>query len=179
MAIWLCSDWHFSHNKDFILNPRGFNNIEEMNEAIVERHNALIAPDDTVYCLGDVMLGGDFEKSAEYVARMNGIKYLAIGNHDTDNKIRMYKEKNLFEDIQFGYRIKYKKKSIILTHYPTLVENFDDAVKIINIHGHTHSPLAWSQDHPYCYNVSMEASDCKPVLLDTILENLKSYNYHN
>lgn len=171
--IWLCSDWHFSHNKDFLLNPRGFDNSDEMNEEIVKRHNELVAPDDIVYCLGDVMLGGDFEKSAEYVKRMNGIKYLAIGNHDTDNKIKMYKEQNLFEDIQFGYRLRYKKKSIVLTHYPTLVENFDSAVKIVNIHGHTHNVASWNPDLPFCYNVCMEATNCKPILLDNILEEFK------
>ena len=47
--IWLCSDWHFWHNREFIWGPRRFNSIEEMNETIVDRHNSLVLPEDDVY----------------------------------------------------------------------------------------------------------------------------------
>ena len=35
--IWLISDTHFNHNKDFIWSPRGFNSVWEMNEVIIEK----------------------------------------------------------------------------------------------------------------------------------------------
>ena len=35
--IFLTSDSHFNHNKDFIYERRGFNSIEEMNEKIIEK----------------------------------------------------------------------------------------------------------------------------------------------
>ena len=41
MAIFLCSDWHFNHDRDFILAPRGFDTIEQHNEEIIRRHNSL------------------------------------------------------------------------------------------------------------------------------------------
>ena len=47
--IYLASDWHFNHNKPFIYEPRGFTNIEEMNEAIIKRHNSVVDDDDDVY----------------------------------------------------------------------------------------------------------------------------------
>ena len=34
MAIYLTSDWHFCHNQPFLYEPRGFKNIEEMNDII-------------------------------------------------------------------------------------------------------------------------------------------------
>ena len=55
--IFLTSDLHFGHNKEFIYKVRGFNSIEEMNEAIIERWNSVVNNDDDVYVLGDLMLG--------------------------------------------------------------------------------------------------------------------------
>ena len=31
--IWLCSDWHLNHNKEFIWKARGFESVAQMNEA--------------------------------------------------------------------------------------------------------------------------------------------------
>ena len=44
--IWLTSDWHLHHDKDFILQPRGFSSAEEMNQEILERHNSLVDDND-------------------------------------------------------------------------------------------------------------------------------------
>ena len=34
--IWLTSDLHFFHNREFVYKPRGFNSVEEMNEKIIQ-----------------------------------------------------------------------------------------------------------------------------------------------
>lgn len=54
--IWFTSDTHFCHDRGFLYEPRGFTNVEDMNEAIVQRWNSVVAPEDTVYHLGDAML---------------------------------------------------------------------------------------------------------------------------
>ena len=54
--IWFTSDTHFGHIKDFLWSPRGFNSIEEHDEIIIKNWNELVAPEDEVYHLGDVML---------------------------------------------------------------------------------------------------------------------------
>ena len=56
-AIWIISDTHFNHNKEFLYSPRGFNSVEEMNHAIVTLWNECVNDDDIVYHLGDVCLG--------------------------------------------------------------------------------------------------------------------------
>ena len=58
IKTWLVSDWHFNHDKAFIWKARGFEGVQEMNEAIIERHNTVVQPGDLVYCLGDACLGG-------------------------------------------------------------------------------------------------------------------------
>ena len=37
--IWLISDTHFNHNKEFVWKARGFNSVEEMNETIIKNVN--------------------------------------------------------------------------------------------------------------------------------------------
>lgn len=54
--IYLTSDLHFCHDKDFIYGARGFDSVDDMNAAIIENWNALINDDDEVYVLGDLML---------------------------------------------------------------------------------------------------------------------------
>lgn len=53
--IWLTSDWHLFHDRQFIYAPRGFNSVEENNKAILERHNNLVNSEDDVYVLGDLL----------------------------------------------------------------------------------------------------------------------------
>lgn len=170
--IWITSDSHLNHAKPFIYEARGFNTIEEMNEAIIENWNKVVKPNDIVYHLGDVMLGADLQAGLHLVSRLNGIKYLAYGNHDTDNRIKAFIEDHLFEDVQMGYRIKAPgKKTFILSHYPQLVANFDNPKPIYSIHGHTHSKDKWS-DVYHTYNVCMDAHNCTPVNLEDIVADI-------
>lgn len=172
--IWLCSDWHFNHNKDFIYKERGFSSIEEMNQTIIENHNKLVAEDDIVYVLGDCMLGPDNNAGIDLINQMNGIKYLAYGNHDTDARLEAYKTHNLFKDIQMCYRLRYKKHMFILSHYPTVTANGTD-LRVINLYGHTHQTDRYFEDRPYMYNIGMDAHNCYPVLLDNAIEEIKAY----
>ena len=162
-----------SHDKPFLYENRKFSSIEEHNEQIIERHNSLVLPEDTVYILGDCGFGTDYNKVIEYIQRMNGRKFLAIGNHDTDAKIAEYRKFNLFEDIQFAYRIRFKKYEYFLSHYPTIVSNKDDPKPVWNLHGHDHDSCIFHDYLTKNYDVCMEAHNCYPCLLDNIHNEIK------
>lgn len=168
--IWLISDTHFNHNRDFILQPRGFTTVNEMNEAIIQRWNDRVKPDDIVYHLGDVIMG-DLNSGIELIKRLNGHIKLAIGNHDTPARIEAFK--SLFDDIQFGYRIIKKKKVFLLTHYPQITGNYDNS-QTYSIHGHTHSLNPFNEDY-LMYNVSCEAHFCTPILFEEAIEQIRNY----
>lgn len=172
--IWFTGDTHFNHDKEFVWKVRGFNSVQEMNESIIEKWNSLVYPDDIVYLLGDVIMGELNEEGLRLISRLNGRKFLAYGNHDTENKIKKYKELNLFEDIQMGYRIKYKKKSFILTHYPTIVANGDEC-KVINLFGHTHQTENRYENHMDMFHVGMDSHNCEPIKLEEIIEQIKEW----
>ena len=49
MAIFIVSDLHLGHSKDFIYSARGFENVEDMNETIIRKWNEVVDEEDDVY----------------------------------------------------------------------------------------------------------------------------------
>ena len=107
-----------------------------MDAAIIERWNSIVNKDDIVYHLGDFIMG-DLTDGLNKIRQLNGKIKLAIGNHDTENRLNEFVRLSNIEDIQFGYRIKEGKKTFLLSHYPQLTGNYDNS-KTYSIHGHTH-----------------------------------------
>jgi calcineurin-like phosphoesterase family protein len=183
LAVWIVSDWHFSHDKAFLLEPRGFTNPDLMNAEIVRRHNALVQPDDEVYCLGDCVMT-DTDRGIEFLKELNGRIHIVVGNHDSPNKISKYCEcPNVVEAIN-PQVLKYRKYSFYLSHYPTLTDNYDEdkplRCKTICLCGHSHTADKFADmDKGIIYHCELEAHDLKPVLLDDIIEDIKMYFENN
>lgn len=77
---YFCSDHHFWHARIILYCSRPFNDVAEMNEALVRYHNETVKPEDTVYFIGDFSMA--FRPVELYGPRLNGTKYLVSGNHD-------------------------------------------------------------------------------------------------
>lgn len=170
--IYFTSDLHFGHNRDFIYKVRGFNSVEEMNEALLHNYNEVVKEDDIVYILGDCTLG-DVDTGIEYLKKLNGSKTLILGNHDSGYKIERYIKEGIFDVIEYGLRIRGSKyKTFFLSHYPTLVNNFKDPVNVWNLHGHTHSKEVFEIKEYKNYNVSVDAHNNYPVSLEQVLSDI-------
>lgn len=175
--IWLTSDWHFGHDRAFIYEPRGFKSIWEHDEAIIERHNKVVRPDDIVYCLGDCMLGQNLNYGLSCMRRLNGEIYIIRGNHDTDNRWAAYAD--LYNILPIGWSevIKHEFGRSYLSHFPTetsSLENMGSLKKhLINFHGHTHSKSVFEKGKPYQYNVAVDAHNCYPIRLDIAYEQIE------
>ena len=172
--IYLTSDLHLGHDREFIWKARGFNSIQQMNETIVETWNRTVDDDDDIYILGDVMLGSP--DNIHYVERLRGRIHIVLGNHDTAKREEMYRNlPNVVEVAEVGIRLKYKKHHFILTHYPMLTGNLEkESLKqmSLNLYGHTHQLSNFYNDMPFLYNVGVDSHDCYPVLLDDIIEEM-------
>lgn len=77
---WHTSDHHFFHDNIIVHSGRPFADVQEMNEALIDNHNAVVKPTDRCYFHGDVAM---HPKNIHPVSRMNGRKILIAGNHDT------------------------------------------------------------------------------------------------
>ena len=131
------SDHHLGHENSWKLfkladgSPlRPFDSTEEMNEAMIERHNAVVRPQDSVYFLGDVVIN---KRYLELVKRMNGKKRLIRGNHD------IFKDAD-YRDVGFeqihGVRVFVDK--FIFSHIPLHPDCVTDRFRV-NVHGHLHA----------------------------------------
>lgn len=175
--IYLTSDWHFSHNRSFIWEPRGFKNEWEMNKVIIERHNAIVQSNDEVYCLGDVMLNNN-EEGLRCLKQLKGNIHIIKGNHDSDTRMNLYNQCYNVVEICEGKFLNYENYYFYLSHYPCLCSNFDDnkplKAKTISLTGHTHTkdPFAdW--DKGLIYHVEQDAHNCSPISIDKIILDIK------
>lgn len=56
-------------------------NVDAMNEALIDRWNDAVAPEDEVFINGDLVMG-KISETLPLVGLLNGKKKLGIGNHD-------------------------------------------------------------------------------------------------
>ena len=139
--IYFTSDLHLCHKKKFLYGSRGFTCVEDMNNEIIKRWNALITDEDEVYILGDSILS-DTEGGIEILKLLKGKKYYVYGNHDTDDRITALK--TAFPEMTFlgwSHMLKIGKRRFYLSHFPSITRTIDDNPNkqgIINLYGHTH-----------------------------------------
>lgn len=75
------SDTHWGHHNIIKYCNRPYRNVDEMNRDMLERWNARVKPQDTVYHLGDFAFY-DLARIAQLRKRLNGKIILIKGNHD-------------------------------------------------------------------------------------------------
>ena len=180
--IFITSDLHVNHNKDFIYGVRGFANVTEMNEAIVENWNKVVRPEDTVWNLGDIALS-DTEGAIPYLQALNGTQYWLLGNHDHHGRVRAICEAcpNITVPRHtYVTKLKYNDVQFYLSHYPTITSNFDFYKPferhIINLHGHTHQTNNWLDlTEPFMYHAGLDSHNLAPVNIDIIINDIKQY----
>jgi calcineurin-like phosphoesterase family protein len=179
--IYFSSDYHFNHDREFIYQARGFPNVEEMNEAIIQRHNEIVKPEDIIYVLGDLCLGGGSEealqKNKELIERLNGTLYIIRGNHDSDNRCKMYRSCKNVKRVTAAMYLNYNGYHFYLSHYPTLTGNLEkESLKqcTINLYGHTHQEKNFYRDIPFMYHVGVDSHDCYPVSVDAAIAEMKA-----
>ena len=176
--IWVTSDWHFCHDKPFLFEPRGFKNQYEMNDAIIENHNAIVQPDDDVYVLGDCILC-DNDEGIRCIKQLKGKIHIIRGNHDSDARIALYKECWNVVEVCDAKWLKIGKQSFFLSHYPCLTDNHDDdkplSRRIISLCGHTHTPDKWHDwNNGLIYHVEMDAHGCQVVNIEQIISDIQN-----
>ena len=175
--IWMTSDLHFCHDREFIWGPRGFSNVHDMNEAIIKNFNEVMDWADTLYILGDCFLNNN-EEGMKLMRRLPGDKRIIWGNHDTDaRKLLMLNEG---WDGEYAAVLKYKGYQFYLSHYPTITSNYDEDKplnrRVINLCAHSHTKNRF-KDMKYglCYHVELDCHQNKPVLIDDIITDIKFF----
>lgn len=193
MTTWFTSDTHFGHERINELANRPFTSVEEMNEAIIERWNAVVAPEDTVYHLGDVAMG-KIADSLPLIGRLNGTKILVEGNHDrtfTDKGKKRepeWRQKYLevFAAVRDNYAVMIEGREVMLSHFPYDGDSHDEdrfaGDRLVDkgaalLHGHTHAlaQVSHSKAKSLQIHVGVDAWEFAPVSEETVAVLLRAY----
>lgn len=163
--IYVISDTHFNHKNIIEYCNRPFKTVDEMNSALIHNWNSIIAPNDTVYFLGDFCLGSK-EGFRRITAALNGRKFFVFGNHDRISRSAVVIAG--WEEAKYFYDIEYNGQKIRLQHHPDA--NFDDDTLLI--YGHVHDKPAEELPHKsFC--ACVELHNYIPVSLDYVLEHME------
>lgn len=137
------ADLHFFHAAmNTKMDRRGFENVEQMNQYMLDKWNQKVRKNDEVIILGDLSWG-KAEETNELLDELNGRLYLIQGNHD-----RFMKNKD-FNASRFGWIKPYEelqdnKRKVILCHYPIMCYNGQYRIdengnpKVYMLYGHVH-----------------------------------------
>lgn len=133
-----------------------------MNETIIDRHNSVVKPEDTVYNLGDLFLKMNANEAKAIWRRLNGHKYVIKGNHDKiaeqiKNDFLFFKE---YHELTIG------KQGIVLFHYPLRTWNHSHHGSY-NLYGHVHGALP---DDPrlLSIDVGVDSHNFYPINFDQV-----------
>jgi len=188
MTVWFTADLHLGHHNIITYCQRPFTDVEAMNNALVERWNAVVEPADTVYVAGDFALG-KIADTLPIVGRLRGQKLLVAGNHDrcwTGNGRRAqgwterYLSAGFAQVIQGQTSIEIGGNTVQICHFPyrgdSLVQDrFTDSRPVDKgdwlIHGHVHEK--WAQ-RGRMINVGVDANKFQPVDLAFIASLIDS-----
>jgi calcineurin-like phosphoesterase family protein len=161
------SDTHFGHANVIGYSHRPFRDVEEMNRAMIERWNARVRPEDTVFHLGDFAMGPR-ERYAEYARALNGKKVLILGNHDRGAPFMR----------EIGFHEVYRRQVYIpggyiggtlLRHHPQ--DDLDAKGFSLQLCGHVHEK--WAQRRTpgghRIINVGVDQHDYRPITFEEAL----------
>lgn len=174
---WLISDTHFGHVgvtkflRDDGTKLRPWDNIEEMDEALVQNWNKVVGVKDRVYHLGDVVMN---RRHIHTLGRLNGRIKLIKGNHD------IFKAEDYlpYVDDILSYHV---LDGCLLSHIPVhqgSLRRFG-----CNIHGHLHyGRVLINEKHGYIksnidlryHNVACEMIDFTPIEWEELRERIRN-----
>jgi calcineurin-like phosphoesterase family protein len=147
---WLITDTHFNHS---MLIENGYR-PGDYQEQITRNWKKLVMAEDTVYHLGDVILGRNSDLAA-ILADLPGRKILIRGNHDRESD-------GWYERVGFLFVAQALLiGGIYMTHAPQVTLP-DGAV--INVHGHLHAGTHRnSPNADWCKLLALEVDGYSPV----------------
>ena len=137
------ADLHFYHAAmNDRMDHRGFADVEEMNEYMINKWNQKVRKNDDVVIIGDLSWG-NAEETSQLTRRLNGNLYLIQGNHDrfvskTTMDMRRFVWVKPYEELYDN------KRKVVLCHYPIMCYNGqyrldeDGNPRTYMLYGHVH-----------------------------------------
>ena len=141
---------------------RPFETVEEMNHTILQRMNACVKPNDTLYFFGDFCIGPK-ARAAEIRKQIRCKKIFAVaGNHDKDTR-KLIQEFSWLSDLA---EVSLNGQRIVLCHYAMRVWN-QSSRGAWHLYGHSHRRLP-DVSNSFSMDVGVDTHDFRPWHFDEI-----------
>jgi calcineurin-like phosphoesterase family protein len=175
-------------------NNRPWNDVREMDKALVANWNSVVSDNDIVFILGDIFWKGDQRAIAETMKGLNGAAiYIILGNHDCkeyfnmalkDKRIQMLSDNVIVWISGIDENKPSREYEFMLSHCPLATwPHWQRGA--VNLFGHIHSgPRSMADiDRPgvdlilkpgRAYDVGVDNNNYTPVEINEILNKLRN-----
>jgi calcineurin-like phosphoesterase family protein len=177
--IWLTSDTHFGHRnvirysqRPFLKDPSkpdpyGYDwnlDVDAMDATLIANWNAVVKPGDTVYHLGDFIMGPNGRERATAIrGQLNGKIILVLGNHDRG---RAQMLSCGFDGVERQIEETFNGVKVWMRHYPPERPTGEYGKFDLLLHGHVHTKY---RDKGKVINVGVDVWSYTPVSLEKLL----------
>ena len=157
MTYFFTADEHYGHSNIIKYCNRPFEDVQDMNEELIKRHNAIVKEHDQVIHVGDFALLPT-NGAAYIISQLHGDHVFLQGSHD-----------KWAHNLGFLWEHKFEEELyIVACHYPMLSWPRSHHGSFL-LHGHTHGRL---KAYPGILDVGVDCWDYAPVPLEEIRRNL-------
>lgn len=153
--LYVTSDTHFNHNKEFVYKARGYTNPQEMTDDIINIINDTVGQDGILLHLGDFCLNTSPEEYKDILRKLK-IKelWMLFGNHNscvqqtyggTREQVCSWNQGMYIRYLGYYYTFSKGKKDFVCSHFP--FQSWDSKNNgSMHIHGHCHNNLISSHE---------------------------------
>jgi len=154
--LFYTADEHYYHKNIMKYVHRPFDNVEEMVEELIKRHNEVVTDRDTVVHVGDFSFASK-QVTEDILSRLNGSHVFVLGDHDRPIK-RVYK------DLRYLDVRKYRDQVIIACHWAMRVWPMSHYGSW-QVYGHSHGSLP---PQGLQYDVGVDNNNFYPVSFEEL-----------
>ena len=173
VIVYFTADHHFGHANVIQHCDWPFASAHEMDETLIDNWNESVKQHDTVYILGDLFFRNKVPADV-MLKRLNGKKYLIIGNHDKD-WMKRTDLPSFFESVSNMVETSDGAHKLTLCYYPFMTWGGASRGSYM-IYGHIHNntnaaffPLICSM--PNLLNAGVDINGCRPVSFAELVDN--------
>ena len=164
---YMIADLHFGGENIIRYENRPFQSVEEMERALIENWNSIVAEEDTVFVLGDFSSGQRAEQDGAILKRLRGTKILIMGNHDTHRTPEEWRSLGFAECSQWPIVF---REFFLLSHEPLYLNR---NMPYANIYGHVHGNVTYQTVTEQSACVSVERIGYTPVDFESLVQRMK------
>lgn len=167
-ALWFTADTHFGHDKIRQHSKRPFQSVGEMDDTIIANWNAVVAPNDVVWHLGDFAFRNAHHPEF-YRRQLHGHIHMVWGNHDEDTQKLYEKGQVGFASAQDVKYLRYDGCRLFLSHYAHRVWR-NSHHGSFHLYGHSHGMLP---DYHRSMDVGVDPQFFQPVPFSMVRAKLE------